>query len=260
MKYLFMHVPKCAGTTIHKILMQNCPEGEFCPERFNGIHDMPRNELERYSFFSAHMDFATVGRIPGKKYTLTTLREPAARIVSLYKFWRSHSLEFAFRNKLHGPIAALSLPFTEFLKYQDNGIQANIRNSMVRNFLGRCWSDDEGALVVDDSAALDLALKNLSTFDLIGLTDDLTPMISALSETLGVEAPSVIPRENKTQSELSDDEFHTDEAVALLNELTSLDRIFFEQGRQLVAQRASEGSTTLMEKISATVLRKSSRR
>ena len=254
MKYVFMHVQKCAGTTIHNLLMQSCPEGEFCPDRFNGIHDITKEELERYSFFSAHMDFAAVGRIPGEKYTLTTLREPRSRVISLYKFWRSHSLAFAFRNNLQGPIAALSLTFTEFLKHQGHGIQGNIRNSMVRNFLGRYWSDEKGMLVIDESPALELAVKNLSTFDLIGVTDDLAPMISELSKALGVEAPSVIPRDNKTQSDLSDDEFQTDEALDLLSQITSLDQIFFEHGLQLVARRAKPEPSTLFRRLGKTVL------
>jgi hypothetical protein len=258
MKYVFMHVPKCAGTTIHNFLVKGFSPAEICPERFNALHAATSDELDRYKLFSGHMDYASLSRIPGEKFTMTTLREPRSRIISLYKYWRSFDLEFAFRNDLHLPITAKSLPFTEFLRCQKNGVQANIRNSAVRFFLGHCWSDEQGSLVIDDSAALELSVRNLATFDLIGETSDLSPMVSTLSQKLGIDAPEEIPRDNKTQSDLAEEEFQTDEAIDLLNELTVLDRAFYERGLDMIARRSR--SPNLLEKLGATMLRSSAGR
>lgn len=239
LKFVFMHVPKCAGTSVHNFLLQNVPEARLCPERFNNFHALSIEELDRFNLFSAHTDFAGVQRIPGRKFTLTTLRDPKERVLSLYRFWRSHDKGTAFRNRLWGPLAAHCLSFPDFLRYEGPGIQSNIRNAMVRNFLGRAWADDRGALVIDDASAVDLALRNLETFDLIGMSDDFASMLNELSAILGVKPPRDIPIDNRSPPDEADRESHTSEVSELVDELTRLDRTFFEGARAIVEGRRS---------------------
>jgi len=100
-----MHIPKTGGTSLHDILVGNfCPE-EICPERFNALKKYSQEELARYSYFSGHFDRESINYISADKDIITLFREPKARILSLYYFWKAHKNSHIEKHNLEGPRA-----------------------------------------------------------------------------------------------------------------------------------------------------------
>ena len=86
----FIHIEKCGGTTLHDMLASQFPPAAICPERYETIGDWTINELSDYALFAGHFNLAWCRCIPGDVSVITMLREPRARLVSLFSFWKAH--------------------------------------------------------------------------------------------------------------------------------------------------------------------------
>jgi len=241
MRVALMHFPKTGGTTVHDFLKTAYNADQICPERFNNFNRFSVEELQKFDYFSAHMDFSNLCRIGKPVYTVTILREPKAQIMSLYYFWRAQSDSHIEKHKLAGPALAKKLSLLEFLNTQEHGIPANINNYYTRNLLGMNTTGQNGRLVVSDEDALRIAMRNLLTFDEIGFLDDIPSLLTRMGKLLGLEVPKKIPRARTSDNfgkdpntEKVSREKITPEIDARLDELTRLDRVIYENARRML--------------------------
>jgi hypothetical protein len=105
----FLHVPKCGGTSIHAALETALPAGALAPRRMDTsilcgsreLEHVPastrkivvasREELhsiEGYRAISGHFSLPTLLEVTAAPWIGTVLREPRARLLSLYLYWR----------------------------------------------------------------------------------------------------------------------------------------------------------------------------
>lgn len=105
----FLHVPKSAGTSVHAALEAELPDGALAPRRsdtsifcdfsdFQGLDEDARAlvavgdsevaELARYRAVSGHFSLPTLLRLAPAANVATVLREPRARLLSVYMFLR----------------------------------------------------------------------------------------------------------------------------------------------------------------------------
>jgi hypothetical protein len=105
----FMHIPKCAGMSFHSALEAALPAGSICPRRMDSstfcdfrdfdllppltraliaIDDDEIKSMRRFPFVSGHFSLATLLQITKAGSVGTILREPRARVLSLYMYWR----------------------------------------------------------------------------------------------------------------------------------------------------------------------------
>ncbi len=87
---VFIHLEKTGGTTLHNVLTAN-----YAPDRASPSHYSYLSEFSlidnTYDFFSCHIDYDTALRIPrASKQFVALFREPVERLISQYRFWRSH--------------------------------------------------------------------------------------------------------------------------------------------------------------------------
>ena len=82
-RIVFMHFPKTGGTSLHRYMVAAFAKERVCPERFNVFDRFSDEDLKRYDYFSAHMDYRNLRRCANPAFTMTVLREPKARILSL---------------------------------------------------------------------------------------------------------------------------------------------------------------------------------
>lgn len=131
-----MHVPKCAGRSIHVSLSTVLPPGAMSPkgldtstlccgfQEFDSLDPEMRaalvvgddelRELSDYAVVSGHFSLATLLRATSAASVATVLREPRARLLSFYAFWRlSSSIRMSWRG-YPAPDHALR-PLDEFL-------------------------------------------------------------------------------------------------------------------------------------------------
>jgi hypothetical protein len=110
----FLHVPKCAGSSVHAALEAALPPGSLAPRRFDravftdfcdfgllppdareliALEDGEVQALARYRAVSGHFSLSTLLRIADPAAIGTVLREPRARLLSLFTYWRVPSID-----------------------------------------------------------------------------------------------------------------------------------------------------------------------
>jgi hypothetical protein len=106
----FLHIPKSAGSSIHSAIEAALPQGSLAPQRvdtsifcdfenFELMRSEARSQiavtppevqsLARYGAVSGHFSLATLLQIADAPSICTVLREPRARLLSLYMYWRT---------------------------------------------------------------------------------------------------------------------------------------------------------------------------
>tara|TARA_A100001037_G_C15106713_1_gene616818 strand:+ start:1065 stop:1700 length:636 start_codon:yes stop_codon:yes gene_type:complete len=96
-KFIFIHVPKCAGTSIKRALYPYCDEYD----QFLGGHpNVPEenSEVHKHSTALEVKRFATRERWD-EYFTFSFVRNPFSRMVSLYKWWQKTDGLFDIKTK-----------------------------------------------------------------------------------------------------------------------------------------------------------------
>jgi hypothetical protein len=105
----FLHIPKSGGSSVHAALVAALPPGSLAPRRsdrsvsadfddFDLLRQEARDlvalepdevrELGQYRAVSGHFSLATLLQVTDAASIATVLREPRARLLSLYMYWR----------------------------------------------------------------------------------------------------------------------------------------------------------------------------
>lgn len=192
-KLVFLHLPKTGGTTLHHHLAQLFDRQDICPERFNGLHKLPLGQLARYRFISGHYDLVSCLAIPGEKKVITFLREPQARLVSLYNFLKAHRPEVAERNGWGLALMAAELTIEQFFAHPEVRQHPYINNGMTRALADHLsmevWpARDPGAECRNVSGLVDEALGLLEGLAGFGILERFDDSVQLLTDMLGVPA------------------------------------------------------------------------
>jgi hypothetical protein len=95
---VFIHLQKTGGTSLRVMLERQFPADRRCPVLEDKLHLISIAELGQYDFFAGHFDRSSLRFIPRDNIkTVALFREPRARLISFYRFLRSHPVgdEFA---------------------------------------------------------------------------------------------------------------------------------------------------------------------
>ncbi|MTI64699.1 sulfotransferase family 2 domain-containing protein [Methylophaga sp.] len=199
-KVVFLHIPKTGGTTLHNLISESFPKPRICPERFNNLISLDKSELDSYGFFSGHYDWRNVEHIPGNKKVITILRNPRARILSLYHFWRSHTWQHINQHNLGGPRQAKTYDLEKFLSLDDPAVVANIDNALTRNLIGRVFAGSKREFLYPEAEVVDRAIHNLETLHALGVLEYTRFSVEKILRSLDIEPPLQIPRERDSSS------------------------------------------------------------
>jgi hypothetical protein len=241
---IFMHVPKCSGTSLIQALVaagtarsafsgfDGTLFGDFADfESFSeqlrlsiylNAHDLPK----RIIFVAAHMSFSTLSRgFPGGQL-LTLLREPVSRLLSLWLFWRSHTDEqLRDWGQWGDRVRNSRRPLVDFLGAREIACQTD--NQLLRMLL---WPHalipkDDFIDGRHDAALVQAATERLTRFSFLDLIENQT-FESNLANWLGRSI--ALGRFNQTanipqslKAPMADQ--LTDEAWALLEARSRLD-------------------------------------
>jgi len=198
----FVHVAKTGGLSLLSVLRGHFAASETCTHTpstglWQGwrLPDMPA-----YKLYAGHFTYDFFGGHRGTK--LIMMREPVARVVSLYDFYRSHRTQYLATVKppLAGPTIAKAGNLTHFLNSKDPGVIEQSSNLVARQLLGHIYE----TLMPDEDAVLAQAIRHLKGFSWIGITEIFRPSIELLCRTLSWAVPETIPRENSTYDKTPD--------------------------------------------------------
>jgi len=174
--------------------------------------------MPREDFVSGHYAFSSIATAyPAARY-VTVLREPRARLLSHWAFWRSLHDELDGLGAWATYVRKARGSLVDFLS--DPEIACQTDNVTTRALIWPQFGTSQSGFITRERArsALDAARSVLPRFSLIGLLED-CDLAMELSTWLGT--PLKIPRLNETRS------MRLDVTIDLLRELTpnSLDLI-----------------------------------
>ncbi|HEY7212749.1 MAG TPA: DUF4118 domain-containing protein [Bryobacteraceae bacterium] len=185
---LFMHIPKTAGTAFREAIAANFLQSEIAylypdPPGFlaSDLRDLPLEQLRAIRMVIGHFQFGMHERLPQDSEYITIVREPAARILSQYRF-----LQETQQPESKG------LDLRELF---ENRLTVNFDNTMVRCFAGV----DERAFGPGmlTSEHYETAVHNLHTaFAYVGHQETLDESYGWLCRRYGWQAIGRLPRVN----------------------------------------------------------------
>lgn len=191
-RLVFMHIPKTGGTSLHNILVNQFERHQVCPERFNHLQRWTTSDLAKFRLFSGHFDMAGINLIPGDKRIIALFREPKARILSLYYFWRAHKESVVENGNLHGPRLARRLHLLEFLRHNGDGIPGNIDNIISRTLLGKIFVGRNREYLYPKDEVFDRAMEAIQALACFGIMETFETSLRQITSKLNIPYPDKI--------------------------------------------------------------------
>ncbi len=213
-KLSVLHLEKTGGHSLlawlrghlHPRQIDPDPSRSVPADLFSAFPPSQAAALDRYSLVWGHYDLPALRRLGRQREVLTLLREPADRLVSLYRYWRSvapDALGPASENLL--PRLAQRLSLLEFLTCDDPLLLAATDNFYLRRLTGRYPAHGHLALGPDDLAD---ALAALASIAGVGITEDMPQSLRRFAALLGLPPPAAVARLNRTDTNHRDNPRH----------------------------------------------------
>jgi hypothetical protein len=244
---VLLHVPRTGGTSLHQAFSARFAPEEICPERMNRLETLPAEEVARHRLFSGHHRFEHLALMPAPRLAVTVLREPRARLVSLYRHWRRHWAELAEGHE--GLRLAQALSLREFLRCDHIEVAEAFDNAMARQLAGDCRARAPGRYTpwawedmtpVPEEAIVAAACRNLERLDAVGFADALDALHGFVAARMGWTVHGPLPRLNGQDQPawgvhaLPREELPP-EAMEEIERMTRLDRQLWEFARARAA-------------------------
>jgi len=176
---VYLHIPKCAGSTMMSLLRANYGKGFHRVGNGGGwrkFHKRPAGQRERITCLTGHMPWGVqVGTVPGPYQTATMLRHPVDRVISLYWFVRRFPKHRWHSFAKHKKLAV----------FATSGAFADIDNGITR-WLAGC--EDCGSLKVKHQLTvkhLDRALMHLQGMAAVGFVSSFDRSVQRFADTFG---------------------------------------------------------------------------
>ena len=126
-KLLFLHVPKCGGSTFYSILSKNFrrlyPPIDGSLASIERLRSLPASELERYDAFGGHFFFGAHELFESPCTYVSFLRHPVRRVISNYYY--IFQAEGHWLRKIVCPKGRAPMPLLEFAASDLSGALEN---------------------------------------------------------------------------------------------------------------------------------------
>jgi len=178
---VYLHIPKCAGSTMMGLLRANYGDGFHRVGNGGGwrkFHKRPAAQRARITCLTGHLPWGVqVGTIPRPYQTATMLRHPVDRAISLYWFVRRFP-----KHKWHSFAQRKGL-----VAFATSGAFADVDNGITR-WLAGC--KDCGSLPIKRQLTEEhfgLALLHLQTMAAVGFVASFDASVQRFAKTFGWE-------------------------------------------------------------------------
>jgi hypothetical protein len=246
----FLHIEKTAGMAMmaaltaqfHPLQIDADVRRAHPPHLFCHLPPFLLPQVRRRALVWGHYDAPSIDRLGDGRFTFTMLREPRARIRSLYGYWRAKAALDLGWNGMNQPVLlAQRLDFDVFLQLQDPMVVNYIDNVYVRRLTGQYATEECDPLADDPERWLQAALGVLARLDFVGLTEDTDGALARLGALLDFEPPVHVCPVNVTHSTI----VLGATAEAALDRLTALDRVVYAAAVDLYQSRNAEMTAEL---------------
>src|SRR6187431_1461996 len=114
-RLFFLHLPKTGGSSLSAALAKKFASWEIFPWRHSRLDMFNPADLMPFRFFDGHFAISDLDYVPKPVRSVTLIREPRNRIVSLYNYWRSFRKDALSKVEPHHAWIAKSVGLRGFL-------------------------------------------------------------------------------------------------------------------------------------------------
>jgi hypothetical protein len=178
---VFLHIPKTAGTTLHRIIERQYPAeslysvGWIEEKSVAALRQMSEARKARIRMVRGHMAFGVHEFLSGPVTYFTLLRNPLERVISYYYFVRNKPDHY-----LYEEISVGEMDLAEFIERQGHIM---LDNAQTRMLSGR-WQEIAFGECSRDHLAM--AKQNLrDRFSVVGLVEHFDETLLLLKRTFG---------------------------------------------------------------------------
>lgn len=196
---VFIHLRKTGGISLRNMLDAQFLADRRCLVREDQLHLMSLAELGQYDFFSGHFDQSSLRMIPRNEIkTVTLFREPRARLISLYRFFRSHPVRDEFADD---PLISFAneLDAEEFFEQPEVRSSSAVYNNYLIAFGGSySWfARNHTSLSKEDLLrTLERAKRQIAALTTLGITEQFNQSVNFIFRSLNMHMPQKIEELN----------------------------------------------------------------
>jgi hypothetical protein len=243
-KFWYLHIPKTAGTSINTIISSQFSADESLTHiEIEGVIGNPEkcSEAKRYRYLSGHIAFPSAKSQLDidERVTLSTFRKPDEHIVSHINFVRKLG-EPGEEKRLASHSNAIQ-HIVEYLKTLDLSKADDLRELvnwmegeklyLFHNVQTKYLCGGKGSSTLDSSEIL-RALRNLQSFDVVGIVERLDEFVFMLAHMFDFTiAPEHFRKENSTNQVFGLD-INDKEIRKALTPLIEVDQIIYAKARE----------------------------
>lgn len=184
---VFIHLPRTAGTTFHQLVIKQFSESAMLrissPAELEQFRHWSEADKAKYKFVFGHIGFSFDSAIEPPYPCVTFLREPVARVASIYQYIRSNPA-----HTHHKTVVERNLPLADFIEQRVSVM--NTDNGMTRLL---CGLPDDARSVPFGGCTPDMlaaAKKNLrERVTVLGLTEQFDASLVLLRRHFGWKSP-----------------------------------------------------------------------
>ena len=239
-----LHIEKTAGTALAMVLSRQChpmqiyTDPDLGETQRLGAPAQPPPDLADRKLIWGHYDLPGLRRLAPGRLIITMLREPQARVLSLYYFWRSIHPDRVAALADPRVTAAHDLGLLDFLRCQNPAVRDSIGNAYVRRLASlNAGGTLPDIVALDPEGALTQAMLALDDVACAGIVERMADSLMVMSHLLGLEITNALPQVNVGTRNAADapDEFRdvarqtiTPEIATELQRLTRLDLAVYD--------------------------------
>lgn len=233
-KIVFIHVPKCAGTTIQSYIA-GCVGGKRSGKTVKLTEMNPGalpsedqfTKARKARFVCGHFSWNSFEKLDVGKdaFTFTFLREPRSRLESWYRYSTAYPKIHNGKIVRSKPDIFCGLSRLEMYTSDDPSITALTDNLIVRQLSGRL---DNYPVSRDEwPGLLKSAMRNLQTFSFVGFQNTFAVDFNTVSRMLKFPSPSYVPRNNETVYDVTQEEDDISASHTVVERLVHWDNILY---------------------------------
>ena len=255
--FSFLHFERTAGTSVanmltelfHPLQIHDDPERGTAPHVLSAFAPQRSTQFQKHAFVWGHYDLPALQRLDPDRAVITVLREPRARILSLYHFWKSVDPALVASGAVGFNVAAAHQhDLLSYLRAEDPLIRNYVDNVYTRRLTGTYAIDGDGdRLVHSPEQVTQDALHALDQLAYVGVAEQISRDLASLSRVMQTSLPGPLSRSNTADRnhtgrspgyiKIAREEV-TPQVDAELDRLTRLDTIVYRHAVARLAARS----------------------
>jgi hypothetical protein len=225
---IFLHIPKTAGTTMHRIIERQYSQESMVSFGFDAHQSilefkaLSRERRAQIRMLKGHMGFGLHRHLPNPAVYFTLMRDPIERVISHYYHILRDPDHYLYPHTQGGRLELADFLKTEVPLMLDNGQTRLVSGVWDKVPFGAC-----------DEEVLEIAKNNVDEhFALVGLTERFDETLCMLQDILGWSNDISYVRENVGRNRPYQDGWSS-ETLAAVVETNRLDMALYDYATRL---------------------------